>query len=116
MLGPSLLHSDIFSMISLPHCLLPALHLIIEDADHAADGITEHCGGIKWLDLWPGLEFRHPEPVFQPQSCPDLAMPLPYATKLDLDGPLLSPPICGLLGAGLAKGLGFTPTTSTRAP
>lgn len=87
---------------------------MIEDADHAADGITEHCGGKKGLDLWPGLEFRHPEPGFQ--SCPDLAMPLPYATELHPDGPLLSPPICGLLGAGLAKGLGFTPTTSTRAP
>lgn len=43
-LGPGLLHSGVFCMISLPHCLLPALHLI-EDADHAADGITEHTGG-----------------------------------------------------------------------
>lgn len=29
---------------------------------------------VKWLDLLPGLECGHPEPGFQPQSCPGQAI------------------------------------------
>lgn len=81
---------------SLPHRLFPALHLVtdIEDVVHSADGITE---ALWWesrgLIFHQGWNWGTQSLASGSGSCPSQALSFPHATELDLDDPLLAPPL-----------------------